>query len=319
MLTSQQKRLCGYFENASKSKALRHSYIIKGDSGSGKKFVLGRILKHIMCREHTACGKCNACCTVDTGANPDIIRVSNGDKKTIEIQKIRELIKEVYIKPALGEHKVFVIENAHLMDSAPQNALLKVIEEPPSYAVFILLCDNLNLILPTILSRVMLLEIAPTPADELRSILPLDKNDEFMYNYCLGNIGRLKAISEDEEFRELRNGLITSVVNFAKSDSYGVYDATDFWSKNKTHRETLINVFTLFLRDVMFFKSGLKGSITNTDKIKEIEAVSSVLTLRQSFAMLSEACSLPGRLGKYGDLNMAVHTMFIRLKEEIND
>lgn len=319
MLTSQQKRLCDYFEKASKSNALRHSYIIKGEPGSGKKYVLNRILKLMMCRSNSACGQCNACHTVDAGSNPDIVRVSNGDKKTIEIQKIRNLIKEVYIRPAMGERKIFVIENAHLMDAAPQNALLKVIEEPPSYAVFILLCDNLNMILQTILSRVMLLELTPTSVDELRSICPLGKDEEFMYNYCLGNIGKLKDISQDEEFKALRSGLISSVAEFVRSGSYGVYDAASFWDKNKASKETLMNIFILFLRDVVFFKSNLKDNITNTDKIKEIEAVSASVTLKKSFFMLEEACALPGQIGKFGDLNMAVQTMFMRLKEEIND
>ncbi len=319
MLTSQQKRLCDYFEKASKAKALRHSYIIKGESGSGKKYVLGTLLKLIMCRTNDACGNCNACHTVDAGSNPDIVRVSNGEKKTIEIQKIRDLIKEVYIKPSISEYKIFVIENAHLMDAAPQNALLKVIEEPPSYAIFILLCDNLNMILQTILSRVMLLEIAPTYADELKSIMPLGEDKNFMYNYCQGNIGRLKDISQDEDFQALRNGLIGAVVEFVRSDAYGVYDISSFWDKNKASKETLMNIFILFIRDVVFFKSNLKENITNTDKINEIEAVSAAVTLKKSFAMLQEACALPRQVGKYGDLNMAVQTMFIRLKEEIND
>ena len=131
MFSSSQQRLISYFENAVAGDSLRQAYIIKGEAGLGKKEACKKISRYIMCYSGNACGKCNGCMSFDKGANPDCVRVSNEDKKTIELDKIRNMIKEVYIKPINGKYKLFIIENAHLMDAAPQNALLKVIEEPP--------------------------------------------------------------------------------------------------------------------------------------------------------------------------------------------
>ena len=110
MLTSQQKRLYDYFEKAAKNDSLRHSYIIKGEQGSGKKHVVKHVLKAIMCDTNCACGNCNSCRTVDSGAHPDVAWVSNGDDKTIKIQKIREqIINTAYVKPAFGKRKIYIL------------------------------------------------------------------------------------------------------------------------------------------------------------------------------------------------------------------
>ena len=85
---------------------------------------------------------CNGCHTVSAGTNPDVVRISNEDKASIGVDKIREMIKDVYVRPIISDKKVIVIENAHLLTKGAQNALLKVIEEPPEYAVFIIVCET---------------------------------------------------------------------------------------------------------------------------------------------------------------------------------
>ncbi len=315
MFSSSQERLISYFEAAAKTDTLRQTYIIKGEAGIGKKFLLKRISRHIMCQSHEACGSCNICQSLELGANPDCICISNGDKKTIELQKIRSMIKEVYIKPVTGTHKLFIIENAHLMDAAPQNALLKVIEEPPWYAIFILVCDNLNTILPTILSRAVTLEVGRASIDDLKRICPLSPADEYMYTYCLGNIGVLKSISTGSEFRELRRGTIDGFVKMMQSDEAKVYDYIDYWLERKEDKDSLINILVMFLRDVVFYKNSVTAYIANTDKTDEIKALSRKLTLGAGFEMLSLINDLPRLLGKYGSFPMAVQTVMIKLKQ----
>ncbi len=314
MFSSSQEKLVSYFENAVKDDSLRQTYIIKGESGLGKKEALKKISQYIMCHDGTSCGVCNGCQSLFANANPDCVRVSNGDKKTIELQKIRNMIKEVYIKPVGSKYKLFIIENAHLMDAAPQNALLKVIEEPPQYAVFVLLCDNLNTILPTILSRAFVLELWRSSIDDLRKICPLSKEDEYMYTYCLGNIGTLKSISSDENFKSLRQNVIKTFANMILGDEYSVYDAVKFWLDNKDSKEELISILVMFLRDVVFYKNSMSDKISNTDKIKEIKALSDKLTLKSSFDMLSLANDIPRLMGKYGNFSMVVETMMIKIK-----
>ena len=316
MFSSSQKKLIEHFENAVRSDSLRQCYIIKGDHGLGKKTAVKKIKEYIMCQNGTACGKCNNCLTLVSGANPDCKTISNGEKQTIEIGKLRDMIKDVYVKPVSCKYRLFIIENAHLMDAPGQNAILKLIEEPPSYAVFILICDNLNAILPTIISRSHILEIENWSIEDLKSACPLGKEDEYMYTYCLGNIGMLKEVSADEDFAVLRNGVIKSFVPIVVEDELAVYDAIDFWLANKEHKDKLIEILIMFLRDVMLYKSSLPHLMANTDKLNEIKAVSSAVTLKKSFDMLKIANDAPRMLGKYGNFTIAAQTLLMQLKKE---
>lgn len=319
MFSAAQSELLSYFENAASSGSLRQCYIISGEAGLGKSFALGKIKQYIVCDSNSACGACNACKSLSKGANPDCAEISNGDKKIIELAKIRAMIKEVYVKPVGGKYKLFVIENAHLMEAPAQNALLKVIEEPPSYAVFILVTDNIGTTLATIRSRSMLLELKRWSAEELRRLCPLSAEDEYLYDYSLGNIAKLQSASADEEFKAMRNAVISGFVRMMTEDGTAVYEAIDFWLSKKDSKETLINILTMFIRDIVLYKSACGQNITNKDKIKEIQTVSDSISLKKSYNMLETIGNAPRMLGRYGNFAMLVHTLFIQLREETHD
>lgn len=315
MLSVSQEKLISHFAHCVKTDSLRQCYIIKGEKGLGKKTACKKIAQYIMCENGSACGKCNACLSVISGAHPDMSTISNGDKKVIEVDKLREMKKTVYTKPTNSKYRLYVIENAHLMDAPGQNAILKIIEEPPSYAVFIFVCDNLNTILPTILSRSHVLEMGNWSVEDLKKAVPLDNDKEYMYSYSMGSIGALKELSSDEEFLELRNGVIKTFVNMMSSNELSLYDAIDFWLANAEQKNKLLEILILFLRDVMLSKSSLKSLMANTDKLKEIETVSEKITLKKSFDMLKLANDAPKLMGKYGNFKIAAQTLLIQLKQ----
>ena len=316
MFSSSQKKLISYFENAVRKDSLRQCYIIKGEEGLGKKTLCRALARCILCENGRGCGECNSCKSLEKGANPDFKLISNGDSKIIEIKKIRDMIKEVYVKPIGSKYRLFVIENAHLMDAPAQNAILKIIEEPPAFAVFILVCDNLNALLPTILSRAQLLELEKWSIEDLRQACPLKKEDEYMYTYCLGSIGMLKKISEDESFSVLRDGLIKTFIGIFSSGDYSVYDAIDYWQANKEQKDSMIDILIMFLRDVMLYKSSMPQLMANTDKLKEIQTVSDKVSKKKCFDMLKTANEAPLIFGRYGNFNMASQTLLMQLKKE---
>ena len=143
-----------------------HCYLLAGPEGSGK-HTLARILAAAM--ECTAgakrpCGVCLQCRKVLDGVHPDVITVDDPDKKTVTVELIRKARADVYIKPNEGRRKVYLIPRAADMNAAAQNALLKVIEEPPDYAAFLLLTDGAERLLPTIRSRSVPLLLTPLSA-----------------------------------------------------------------------------------------------------------------------------------------------------------
>lgn len=318
MLSCEQQKIVSYFKEAHASQTLRHAYIITGPAGIGKKTASRAIEMCFACHSGAACGECNGCKSARLGANPDIIRVSNGDKKVYEVAKIRELIKKIYEKPANGKYKLITIENAHLLGEICQNALLKAIEEPPPYAVFILLCDNILSILPTILSRVMVTELTGWKQSELEAVCPLGDDEKYLYSYCMGNVGALLSVCADAQFKEARDAAIEAFCSLLKPGEYSVYDACEVWLARKEQLNDMLSSLTLFLRDVIFFKNGQKSDIINKDKLKQTEAVSSRVTSAQSLAMTEIVGSAAALMGRNENLNMAVLSMFMRLKEELN-
>ena len=160
MLSSEQSKFVSYFIKAIKDKSVRHSYIISGAKGLGKKHLASEVCLAFACEKDGACGICPSCLATKKGANPDIISLLRDDGKEYPIKEIRELISKAYKKPS-GEYKLIVINDAHLLNEKCQNALLKTIEEPPPYVVFIFVCENKLSLLPTVRSRSLSLELLP--------------------------------------------------------------------------------------------------------------------------------------------------------------
>lgn len=144
------------FAEAKRSGHLSHAYIIEGTEGSGKLTLARAIAMTVVC---TPCYSCPTCKKIMSGTHQDICEIVHRDKsKQISIQEIRDLLKEVYIKPAECDKKIFIIENAQQMSADAQNSLLQVFEEPPKNVMFFLLTESRNLLLPTLKSRAVTLK-----------------------------------------------------------------------------------------------------------------------------------------------------------------
>ena len=153
-------------KNLSRSLAaghISHFYLISGPAGCGKHTLAKLLAAAILCQgeERKPCLTCRACKKVLDGAHPDFITVDDPEKKTVPVDLIREARADMYIQPNESDYKIYLFPRAQDMGLPGQNALLKVLEEPPSYGVFILLADNPNKLLPTVRSRCTELKLLP--------------------------------------------------------------------------------------------------------------------------------------------------------------
>lgn len=292
---------------------LGHAYLFDAPCGMGKKTLCSYIVHLIACTEHTACMHCSGCLTVSSGANPDVVTVNNGDKASIGVDRVREMIRDVYIRPITAEKKVFVIENAHLLTTGAQNALLKVIEEPPEYAVFFLLCDSINPILPTILSRVCLVRPAPLGTELLQKIVP--GCPPFLYHCCEGNVGRLMRLRDDEDFASERAAAIDAVMSFVSADEFEMYEKCKILESDRRKADTVTELMLMFVRDAILWKNGLEDIIINKDKINDIKTFSELATAKQCFAAAECIRISRAQLGKSGNLAMAAQILFMKCRE----
>jgi len=156
---------------------ISHFYLICGPEGSGKHTLARLLAAAILCQEKDKpCGRCLSCRKVRDGVHPDFITVDDPEKKTVSVELIRHARADMYVRPNESEHKIYLFPRAQDMGLPGQNALLKVLEEPPAYGVFLLLTDNPDKLLPTVRSRCVELRLqaleAPLLAARLKERFP---------------------------------------------------------------------------------------------------------------------------------------------------
>ena len=146
---------------------ISHFYLISGPAGSGKRTLARLLAAAILCQQaHKPCLSCPVCRKVMADTHPDLITVTDPERKTVPVKIVREAREDMYVRPNEADYKIYLFPQELGLEG--QNALLKILEEPPPYGVFILLSDNPDKLLPTVRSRCTELSLSALPDDLLR-------------------------------------------------------------------------------------------------------------------------------------------------------
>ena len=192
-------------ENLTKSLArgrISHFYLISGPAGSGKHTLARLLASAILCQgQRKPCGVCGPCRKIKNGNHPDFITVEDPEHKNVAVKIVRQFREDVFIRPNESDHKIYLVPQELGLEG--QNALLKILEEPPAYGVFILLTDNPERLLPTVRSRCTELALQPLEPELLRRTLNAQFPDASADAVTAamersgGYLGQAKALLED--------------------------------------------------------------------------------------------------------------------------
>ncbi len=168
MLSKTDHILKEYIDTAIEKDTLNQSYIFEGTEGTGRMELAMLTAKAVLCTSETKsgkpCGACHSCKLIDSGNHPDCILITHEKPNTVSVDDIRQqVVNDIDVRPYYGRRKVYIIPDAELMSAGAQNALLKTIEEPPVYALIILIVKNKELLLQTIRSRCVTLTFRAEP------------------------------------------------------------------------------------------------------------------------------------------------------------
>ena len=257
-----------------------HAYIICGEKGCGKKTAARIFAAALQCEKGGTepCRQCHSCKMADTDNHPDIITVRHEKPNTIAVSEIREqVVGDVLIKPYYGPKKIYIIPDAEKMNINAQNALLKTIEEPPAYAVIILLAENREMLLPTILSRCVSLMMKPVSDKLVQAYLvercSVGNEDAPVYTaFARGNIGRAIRISQSEEFIQMKEDTINFLQRVGEADSSELIAMAKGMAAQKESIYDMLDLILLWYHDVLVSMAADEEGLTFVSETGYIEA-----------------------------------------------
>ena len=207
------------------------------------------------------CGECHSCIQAKSGNQPDIIFVSHDKPNSIGVEDIRAQINnDIGIKPYSSPRKVYIMNEGEKMTVQAQNALLKTLEEPPEYAVILILTANVESLLPTILSRCVVLNMKPVPDHKVKKYLMEELEiPDYKANICVafarGNIGKAKMLASSEEFEKVKEEAVTLVKYINDMDISEVVKAIRKISEYQFDVTDYLDILSVWYRDALLFKA----------------------------------------------------------------
>jgi DNA polymerase-3 subunit delta' len=273
---------------------VRHSYLFAGIEGVGKTTLAAAFCQALLCQQPretgVGCGVCLACRKIARGVHPDVQTFSlavqaagqKGTKNTsLTIETVREICATAALRPMEARWRVVLVEDAESLQGIAQEALLKTLEEPPAFMVMILLCNDAELLLPTIRSRCQLVELRPVHRSIIRdglvsSGVPADRADE-LAALASGSPGWACRAATDPKIVEQRRQAVAKALDWLNASGYERLVAAvrlgDSFSKRRP--ETFADLDTLLgaWRDALLLRAGQTDYLTFRGQRDRLEDV----------------------------------------------
>lgn len=258
-----QEQLKEHLQTAIRTNKVSHAYIINGERSSGKEFIAQVFAMALQCERGTEepCQECHSCKQALSHNQPDIIRVTHEKPNTIGVEDIRSQINsDIAIKPYSSPRKIYIMNEAEKMTVQAQNALLKTLEEPPEYAVILLLTTNVDALLPTIVSRCVVLNMRPVQDELVKKYLMEelqipDYKAKICVAFARGNIGKAKMLASSEEFDNIREEAVTLLKYIDEMEISEITAAIKKIMEYKIDINDYLDILSVWYRDVLLFKA----------------------------------------------------------------
>ena len=297
------------FEMAISNNRVAHSYLFEGPKGIGKKTV-GKLLAKMLLVQDKA---------MDMANHPDF-KIIETQKDIISVEQIEDLQKDIKIKPHDGGKKVYIICDADKMNTTSQNKFLKTLEEPPSYVIIILTTTNKEKLLATIVSRCQPVIFHLVNTEEISHFLvetygKTAEQAKFIANFSNGTVGRAILLCQDD-FQAIREETLSAIDITIKSGKEKVFATSDFFEKNKSWIDEILDMMIFYFRDIMIYgETACESHIINSDKIRDIKNQSNLLDKHRLHGIINSIMETKQNIDLKVNFSLCIEMMLLEIQE----
>lgn len=320
--------IIAHFKSSIETGNVGHAYIISGDAGSGKKALAYAFADTLECEAGGTepCGNCQSCLQISTGNYPDIITVTHEKPNLISVDEVREqLVNTVDVKPYKGKYKIYVIPDAELLNVQAQNAILKTIEEPPAYAVILLLTTNLDKLLETVQSRCLKLQTKPIRERDvlayLTNVMGLTKEKAyFCLDFAQGNLGKAIKLAGNEEYAKIVDSVVNVLTHIGDMDVETLGKAVKDIEQFKMSMNDYMDLMMMWYRDAMMIKiTGNVDKILFKNEFSTLKKQAGKLTFKSIEDKIDAIAKAEQRLLANANFEVTIELLLLTLKEEATE
>ncbi|MGE5642616.1 MAG: DNA polymerase III subunit delta' [Byssovorax cruenta] len=260
----------------------RHAYLFAGPPGLGRRALALRFAQALNCEEPSGpgipCGECRNCKQIAAMQHPDLTVIqADAEGGTMKVDQIRETRRLLTLKPYAANYRVALVLRFHEANDSAANALLKTLEEAPSYAVLILTADNPEQLLPTIVSRCEVLRLRPLQIEAVQKALEEkgfeSSQSKLIAHISSGRFGYARRLLESESLLAEREERLNDLQSLISASRVEKFSYADKLSKDKDSMRRVILLWLSYWRDVMLRTAQAKSPLVNADRNLEIEDI----------------------------------------------
>ncbi len=319
-----QEQIKEHLRNAISTGKISHAYIIEGERFAGKEYIAQIFAMALQCagEGEKPCQECRSCRQALSGNHMDIIRVVHEKPGSISVDDIREQVNgNVAIKPYDNPYKIYIINEAEKMTAQAQNALLKTLEEPPAYAVILLLTGNVNALLPTILSRCVVLHMKPVSDALVKEFLMNqlqipDYKAEVCAAFARGNIGKAKHLAVSEDFEQIEEEALSLLKYIREMDVNEMSAAIKKIGDYQMDAGDYLDILAVWYRDVLLFKATKDANhLIFREEFQNIKRVAARTSYEGIESVLKALSRAKKRLEANVNFELTMELLFLEIQE----
>lgn len=320
-----QQQLKEHLQNAIRLDKVSHAYIINGERNAGKEFMAKVFAKTLQCenaKDAEPCCECHSCKQAESLNHPDIIFVSHEKPNVIGVEDVRvQINSDVQIKPYQGPKKIYIVNDAQMMTPQAQNALLKTLEEPPEYVVIILLTDNMDIFLPTILSRCVTLNMKPAKDEEIKDFLMEtmqipDYKAQICVAFARGNVGKARLLAKSEEFDKVKDEALSLLKNIRDMEINEIVRSIKKINDYKFDANDYLDIFLIWYRDMLLFKATHDANgLIFRDELQSIRKAADKSTYEGIEKIIDAIEKCKARLRANVNFDLSMELLLLTIKE----